>query len=262
MRTGVVVLLLAVSTAIAPAQPRSEAERERFLLTAAIASVRPVGKGISGVRRATLSSGGFSHDASIQTIDEFKERFRTPSGVERNFRDTWKFNVAAYRLSRMIGMHMLPPSVERPIDGVAASFTWWVDDVAMDEGERVKRQAVPPNAARWNEQMYMVRVFDQLIDNIDRNPQNLVIDKDWRLWMIDHSRAFRLAEVIRHPENLIKCERGVLEALRHLDPRRVSAELGAYLTGEEIAALLKRRDGIVAWFDARGDSVLFTASPD
>ena len=40
--------------------------------------------------------------------------------------------------------------------------------------------------------MSLVRVFDQLIGNIDRNVGNLLITSDWRIWAIDHTRAFRL----------------------------------------------------------------------
>jgi len=40
--------------------------------------------------------------------------------------------------------------------------------------------------------MWVVRLFDQLIYNTDRNLGNLLIDKSWRLWMIDHTRAFKV----------------------------------------------------------------------
>jgi hypothetical protein len=33
-----------------------------------------------------------------------------------------------------------------------------------------------------------MRAFDQLIYNTDRNLGNLLIDGDWRIWMIDHTR--------------------------------------------------------------------------
>ena len=39
--------------------------------------------------------------------------------------------------------------------------------------------------------MQIVRLFDQLIYNIDRNLGNLMITNDWTIWAIDHTRAFR-----------------------------------------------------------------------
>jgi hypothetical protein len=89
---------------------------------------------------------------------------------------------------------MIPVSVERKVGGKTSAITWWVDDVMMDEMKRTNKKIDPPDRDIWNKQMYVVRVFDQLIYNTDRNLGNLLIDKNWRLWMIDHTRAFRLMD--------------------------------------------------------------------
>ena len=65
--------------------------------------------------------------------------------------------------------------------------------------------------------MYAVRVFDQLIYNTDRNLGNLVIDKQWRMWMIDHTRAFRIATSLKNDKDLVMCDRKLLASLRKLD---------------------------------------------
>ena len=61
----------------------------------------------------------------------------------------------------------------------------------MDEGDRLKKKIGPPDLQRWNASMQMVRLFDQLIANTDRNLGNLIITNDWSIWAIDHTRAFR-----------------------------------------------------------------------
>ena len=61
---------------------------------------RGAGKGVTGTVRATLSDGTITHDASIQTIDESMREFRSNRGTELNFVDSWRYNVAAYRLDR------------------------------------------------------------------------------------------------------------------------------------------------------------------
>ena len=91
----------------------SVAEQEAFLAEATIVRTRGVNTGITGTLRATLSDGRVTHDASIQTIDEYKQRFEGDRGTEFNFRDTWRYNVAAYRLDRLLEFGMIPPSVER-----------------------------------------------------------------------------------------------------------------------------------------------------
>ena len=35
-----------------------------------------------------------------------------------------------------------------------------------------------------------MKMFDNLIGNPDRNMGNLIVDDDWNLFLIDHSRAF------------------------------------------------------------------------
>ena len=91
----------------------TDAERETFLKKANIVRARPAGKGVTNTLRVTLSDGTVTHDASVQTIEEAKARFETPYGTELNFKDSWRFNVAAYRIDRLLGLEMTPPSVER-----------------------------------------------------------------------------------------------------------------------------------------------------
>jgi len=235
----------------------SRAEMEAFLRQARIVRIRPAPKGITGTERATLTDGVLTHDASIQTIDESRKEFQTNRSIEFNFRDSWRFNVAAYLLDKLLDVQMIPATVERSHRGRDASFTWWVDDVLMDEGQRLKGRVRPPDLRSWNDQMWIVRVFDQLIDNTDRNVGNLLIDRAWRVWMIDHTRAFRWQRTIRSPGNLVRCDRGLLERLRALDEATLERELGRYLGPMEIRGLLARRDLIVAHFDRAGPAVLY-----
>ena len=108
--------------------------------------------------------------------------------------------VAAYRLAKLLRLtYMTPPSVPRVVEGKPSSVTWWLDGIAMDEKERLARGLKPPDIAAWNAQMDTIRVFDQLIYNMDRSQENLLIGKDWRAYMIDHTRAFRKWKTLRNP---------------------------------------------------------------
>ena len=236
----------------------TDQEMERFLQDARVARSRSAGKGVTASDRVTLKLGPVTHDAHVQTIDEESLQGPGPGGrVEFRFRDSWKYNVAAYRLDRLIGLDLVPVSVERRWHGRPAAYTWWVDDVMMDEGARLKKKLEPPSIAAWNEEMQLVRVFDQLIYNMDRNVQNLLITKGWRMWAIDHTRAFRLHHELKTPKDIARCDRAVLERLRQLDKRTLTQSLGRYLTGYEIDALLARRDAIVALVGSLGPVALF-----
>ena len=243
--------------AVAETATLSDAEMERFLSSARVVRTRGTSKGITGSLRATLTDGKITHDAQIQTIDVSKREFHGQRGVEFNFRDSWVFNIAAYKLDRMLGLNLVPVSVKRNWRTDGAAYTWWIDDVAMDEADRQKKRIAPGRPEYWNEQMQLLRVFDQLIYNTDRNLGNLLIASDWRLWAIDHTRAFRQNHDLRSEENLTRCDRQLLERLKQLDKPSLKRELGAYLGDWDIDALLARRDRIVAYFEKRGPGVLF-----
>jgi hypothetical protein len=258
-RSGVLVVVTALIAASSAAAQQSltPEEQETFLKTAKVVRTRNAGKGVTGTQQLTLSDGTITHDASVQTIDISMNEFRGNRGTELNFKDSWRYNVAAYRLNQILQLGRIPVSVERMHRGKPGSFTWWVDDVLMDEEERIKTKAPSPDPGAWNEQMWHVRLFDQLIQNVDRNLGNLLIDKSWAIWMIDHSRAFRLSNKLSSPKNLTRIERGALERLRALNAEALSAAVGDYLTSFEKRALLQRRDEIVALFEKGGPSMIY-----
>ena len=172
---------------------------------------------MTGSIRATLTDGVMTHDAQIQLVEEKKAQFDAPGSNEFNFEDSWRFNVAAYRIDRMIGLNMVPVSIERSWRSKPAAFTWWIDDVMMDEGKRLKDKTQPADSGRWNEQLQLVRIFDQLIYNVDRNTGNMLIGNDWRVWAIDHTRAFRTHSTLKSAANITRCDRQLLGRLKELN---------------------------------------------
>jgi hypothetical protein len=239
--------------AAAPGSVATDVGQEAFLKEAKVVKTRGAGGGgITGALRATLRLGDVEHDALVQSIDEEKPFMDLPRGRELEFRDSYKNNVAAYRLDRMIGLRMTPVTVVRQHEGKTASFTWWVEDVLMDERARLAKKIGAPDPERWNRQMWVVRVFDQLIYNTDRNLGNLLIDKDWRLWMIDHTRAFKLFTKPKSPKNLApQCARVLLDGLRRLEQASVAAATKDLLSQGQVKGLLARRDFIVEFYDKR-----------
>jgi len=245
----------------------SDAQQEQFLLKAKIVRTRDINKGITGTRRATLSDGQLSHDAQIQTVDISKFVFTPDRGgqTELNFRDTYRFNVAAYRLSRLLGLDNVPVSVERRVDRGEAAMTWWIDDVMMDEQERLKRIKLKTVPAGWRPSrtagyIHVMRVFDELISNSDRNLGNQLWSSDGKLWMIDHTRTFRFNATLKTPRLLVRCDRRLFAGLRSLTEESVNAAVGKTLTKEEIRTMFIRRDLIVKLFEeqiaARGEATV------
>ena len=260
----------AVSKTPPPMKPElqlGDEEKELFLKTAKIASRKVLSEGTTSSVRASLTNGEITHDAHIQFINLYKPIFRGAGGtVEKNFRDTYKFNVAAYKLAKLLGIDkMVPMSVEREIDGKPSSTTWWLDNIWMTEAQRRDNKIAVPTTQEWLNQLNTVRVFDQLIYNTDRNQGNLLITPDWNVYMIDHTRAFRTSPTLMKMEALGRCDFDLLKHMRQLNLAVLTKELGPWLRPEEINGLLSRRDVIVKYFESeistKGEDAVITGMP-
>lgn len=242
----------------AAATPVLGAEQmEAFLQNATIVKSRKIGKGVTGSLVATMTDGRITHDAHIQNVDIVRIE-------DHNFRDHYRYNIAAYRLARLLGLDNVPVSVERRVDGIPAAVTWWVDDVLMDEEKRVARE-LAKTAPAWPRvrtvgYLQVMRVFDELIGNDDRNAGNQLWTNDGTLWLIDHTRAFRQQRKLKKAERLERCDRALWKALQDLTIESVTAAVGRSLTKDEIKAVLARRDLIVQHFAnmvaTRGEEVI------
>jgi hypothetical protein len=226
----------------------SKEQTKQFLLTAKVTNSRPASKGVTHSWRLTLSDGTITHDAHFQPIDEHKPRKELGIGSELNFVDSYKYNIAAYVLAEMLGMDdMVPMYVERKWNGQTGSISWWLP-VKMDEAERYKKKLPPPDLDAWNNQMYKIRVLDQLVYDTDPNLTNVLIGEDWKIWRIDFTRAFRLNKELKDPNELVRCDRQLLAKLEALDTNRLTEKTHGYLTKDEVKALMARRDKIVERF--------------
>jgi|RhiMethySRZTD1v2_1073278.scaffolds.fasta_scaffold00203_38 hypothetical protein len=265
-----VILLVAPwpsSAQIAPAVPASavpaQAEMERFLLGGKIVRKKESSKGVTDAFRVTLSDGALTHDAQVQNVDIEKAFFQVdPKHTEVNFKDSYRYNIAAYKLAMMLGLDNVPMSVERVIEGKPSAVTWWLEGV-MDDGDRQKKKIANANPLRAADYYSVMYVFDELIQNRDRNRGNILWTPESRMWLIDHTRAFRLGQDLRNPENLKRVERTLFEKLRALDRQTFANTVGRTLTKDEIDALFVRRDRIVQLFDQKisslgEDKVLYT----
>jgi hypothetical protein len=256
---------LAQDTVAQAAPPQLAAEEmDSFLRHANITATKSTKKGVTSAKRVTLSDGRVTHDAQLQDVDIALPIFDVgPKYSEVDFKDTYRYNIAGYRLSRLLGLDNVPMSVERKVNGKPAAMTWWIDNVILDEGARQKEHTVGPNPSRTASQIHVLRVFDELIQNRDRNSGNLLWTADWKMWMIDHTRAFRTGKDLLKPQQLERVDRSLLEKIRGLTASALTETMDKSLTKGEIEALLVRRDAIVKLFDEkiaqRGEAaVLFT----
>lgn len=249
---------------VASAQSLTCAQMEEFLRLGKIGQQKSIPKGITLPTRAKLEYNGVEHDAAVQTVNIAKPSFQTSKGTELNFKDYWGYNVAGYELAKMLELNMLPVYVERKVGGQQASLSWWVND-SMMEIDRKNRNMEPPDLDSWNKQMYAVRVWHQLIYDTDPNLTNILIAKDWQIWIIDCTRAFRTHKDLRDTKDLVQCDRKLLAKLRTLDKDMLKEKLSRWLTKTEIEALAARSAKIVEFFDketaAKGEGAVLYDFP-
>jgi hypothetical protein len=185
--------------------------------------------------------------------------WKNPEGRMRGFIENWRWEIAAYRLDKYLGLNMVPPTVERRFENNRGSCQLWID-VKMSLRDKEAQNIKTPSykVFYWNRALYLQRAFDNLIANEDRHQNQFLITEDWRMILIDHSRSFRTSK--KFTKNLIYDEnyregprlmkqlpRAFVEKLKTLDQATIKNVVGDYLTDDEIEAVLKRRDLILDW---------------
>ncbi len=235
------------------------AEREKwetFLQTAEIVQSEQPFKDREAVTnpwRLTLEKDGVTKRAI----------WKNCQGRMRGFVENWRWEIAAYRLDKYLGLHMVPPTVERRFQEERGSCQLWVD-TKMSLKDKYEKNIKTPSykVFHWNRALYLQRAFDNLIANEDRHQNQYLITEDWRMILIDHSRTFRTSgkftkkliydEKYREGPRLMKqLPRPFYEKLKNLNAEVIRSVAGEYLTDKEFEAVLKRRDLIVAWVDKR-----------
>ena len=243
------VWLIGVPTAWGQEPGFTRAEMREFLVSADVIASQETGIGTTRPRRLTLSDGERTHDGLFQTIDERAQVQRLGRSRELNFVDAYRYNIAAYELADLIGLgHMTPVTVERVWDGKRGSLSWWIDDVMFDEATRRDAREWPEDMARWTQQQARMAVFAEPVYDTDRNLTNQLYTSDWDFYMIDFSRAFRMWDELRRPEDLIRIDPDLFARLQTLTAMQVEEAVGRHLTGSERDAVLKRRDLLVEHF--------------
>lgn len=184
-------------------------------------------------------------------------------GRQKGAMESWNWEIAAYRLDKLIGLEMVPPTIEKRFREERGSCQLWIDDsMTLEEKERRKIKTPSFKIFNWNRAVYKQRTWDNLIANDDRHQGQILITSDFRILLCDHSRSFRtnkkMTETLIFDENhkegpklMKELPRSLYENIKSLTFEKIRNAVGDYLTNKEIDAVLKRRDLIVKWIEKR-----------
>jgi hypothetical protein len=228
----------------------NEAEIEKFITEAKVLKLEDVPIGVTRPQRATLEPGG------PMGVTRFAWKPLTP-GYYKGFMESYKAEIAAYKLDQLLGMHMVPPTVERRIENKNGAASMWV------ENTRPWSIAKPPQGPEpgWSIQLTRMKMFDLLIANIDRNQGNLIYDADWHLILIDHSRGFIGKKDLKNIAPIGRVDRQLWEKMQALTLESLEAGLGNLVSTNDKKALLIRRDLMAKQIDElikkRGEKSVF-----
>ena len=160
-----------------------------------------------------------------------------PPGVYRGFRESYKAEIAAYEVDKLLQLDMVPPSVERQLEGNKGAAQLWVENVRDSKEDASPGES---NRADWENQLARMTMFDNLIGSRDRNLGNMLHDAEWNLILLDHSRAF--GDGTELPRKMNRIDQRFWSKIESLTPNQLDKALRAWLADNEIKAILDRRE--------------------
>jgi hypothetical protein len=208
-----------------------EPQIEEHLKTAQITKLEQIGTGVTHPRRARLSPPEPFASLTWKVL---------PPGMRDGYWESYKSEIAAYELDKLLALQMVPPAVERQIDGDTGAAIMWIDGVksVKDTGGKV------PSGPAWDKPIRRMLTFDNLIGNPDRNAGNILIGQPGEMILIDHSRAFTTDRDL--PRKVERVDGELWDRVVALTPDEFTQTLGRWMEPAAIGALLERRKRMIA----------------
>jgi hypothetical protein len=210
------------------------ARMEAHLRTAEIVSLADIGTGVTLPRRGRLKPAEPFESLAWKAL---------PPGFRRGHWESYKSEIAAYELDKLLGMNMVPPAVERRFDGELGAAIMWLEPTTSVK----QRGGKVPTGPAFAKPIRMMQMFDNLIGNVDRNAGNILIDQANNVILIDHSRAFTTTADL--PWKFERVDAALWNEFQALTSERLTAALGQWLDADAIRSIIGRRDRMVARVD-------------
>jgi hypothetical protein len=235
---------------LTPQEVSERPEWEEFLKTAEIIKYERVETGVTKPWKLYLKKGDIEKKAAWKDVDK---------SLGAGASDRWEHEIAAYRLDKLIGLNMIPPYIEREFRGKKGALSLWVDakyslDQIFDQGIKFPDSALK----QYYDMGYIYRLWCCLIANDDPTQENILFTEDWRMILIDNSRAFRSnreyterlvfgingikkRQADGKPYLILWVPRVLIDKIMALDFAGIKQAVGPYLTDKEIQSIVARK---------------------
>ena len=211
---------------------------EEYLSAAPILRTEAIGRGVTRPQRAWLAAGG--------PVDSMVWKALRP-GMSRGYFESYKSEIAAYKIDKLLALDMVPPKVERQVGNETGVAVMWVAPTKSFAEHGGVPRPPPVQAAAWNRQLVKAKMFQNLIGDIDPNLGNWLVDPTWQLILVDHSRA--LTDTTRLVHEMQSIDAALWARITALTESDLSAALGSLLGTRELRAILSRREKMQAQVD-------------
>jgi hypothetical protein len=218
-----------------------------FLRTATVLSIAPVGAGVTGASKVVLDRNGVRAHAIFRDVC-IETTHTLPTGTEIPFRDDCIFECAAYELSCLLDLNLVPPTVVRSIGERQGTLQIWIEG-AVSDSNRKQLRGPGVTEEKLEKKWAVMAIFDNLIYNDDRNRNNYLYGEKGRIWLIDHTRAFLTSRELPYPAAITQIDPKLLQKLKSLDSEEITERMRPFLRTAQIEALLARRDLLVEYLE-------------
>ena len=216
--------------------------QEAFLRTAPIITVgKQEGSGRSNAWKVFLDNGQTASRAFFKYVDRQRPR---------PFPSSYRYELAAYALDKLLGTGLIPPTVERTIEENPGSLQCFCEGV-ITEKVRKGRDITPPDVTLLQDDFATIAILENLTYCVREDEGDILIrTSDWKVWRIDYSEAF-LPEAALIPDSIFsRCPRALFQKLKDIPDSEYKARVGGYLNAEEMDAVLARKRLVVARLEA------------